>query len=54
MILIISENARHVQHFHDAMNEIMNKTKVNGKKCIDFQPHNSSRGAYIQFTNGTG
>jgi len=37
------------------MNEIMEKTKVNGKKCIDFPQHSSSSGgAYIQFTFGSG
>ena len=47
--------ASHVQVFHDAMNEIMEKTKVNGKKCIDFQEHQSSaHEAYIKFSFGSG
>lgn len=43
----------HVQLFKDAMQEIMDKTMVNGKKCIDFQPR-TSQAAYIQFSYGSG
>nr|XP_022318777.1 zinc metalloproteinase nas-4-like [Crassostrea virginica] len=43
----------HVQLFKDAMQEIMDKTMVNGKKCIDFQPR-TSEAAYIQFSYGSG
>ncbi|XP_052069170.1 meprin A subunit beta-like [Mytilus californianus] len=50
---IHSRQASHVQVFHDAMNEIMEKTKVNGKKCIDFQPRKAEHG-YMQFTYGSG
>ncbi|KAK3089233.1 hypothetical protein FSP39_001984 [Pinctada imbricata] len=35
------------------MQKIMDKTMVNGKKCIDFQPRTNER-AFIQFTYGSG
>ena len=51
--LDISAIPSHVQLFKDAMQEIMDKTMVNGKKCIDFQPR-TSEAAYIQFSYGSG
>lgn len=53
LFFVLSGQASHVQVFHDAMNEIMEKTKVNGKKCIDFQPRKAEHG-YMQFTYGSG
>ncbi|KAK3090662.1 hypothetical protein FSP39_013492 [Pinctada imbricata] len=43
----------HVALFQSAMQEIMDKTMVNGKKCIDFQPRTNER-AFIQFSYGSG
>ncbi|ESO93913.1 hypothetical protein LOTGIDRAFT_209446 [Lottia gigantea] len=37
----------------NAMRTIEEKTKVNGKKCIHFTPHNNER-QYIRFESGTG
>ncbi|XP_021341865.1 astacin-like [Mizuhopecten yessoensis] len=45
--------AAHKEIFAKAMGEIMNKTMVNGKKCISFVPR-SSENTYIQFTSGSG
>lgn len=53
LLLDISAIPSHVQLFKDAMQEIMDKTMVNGKKCIDFQPR-TSQAAYIQFSYGSG
>ncbi|KAJ8318947.1 hypothetical protein KUTeg_004038 [Tegillarca granosa] len=39
--------------FHDAMQEIMDKTMVNGKKCINFVPR-KSESTYINFATGSG
>ena len=53
VLFLISAIPSHVQLFKDGMQEIMDKTMVNGKKCIDFQPR-TSEAAYIQFSNGSG
>ena len=41
------------QIFRDAMHEIEEKTKVNGKKCIQFRPHHGEAG-YVKFSHGSG
>ncbi|XP_060600150.1 zinc metalloproteinase nas-13-like [Ruditapes philippinarum] len=39
--------------FHQAMNEIETRTKVNGKTCIHFKPHAGEKG-FVKFVTGTG
>ena len=39
--------------FKDAMHEIEERTKVNGKQCIKFTPHHGENG-YVKFSHGTG
>ncbi|KAL4240304.1 Meprin A subunit beta [Mactra antiquata] len=39
--------------FHQAMTEIQERTKVNGKTCIKFQPHQGESG-FIRFVTGSG
>lgn len=46
-------SASHVKLFHDAMQEIMDKTMVNGKKCINFVAR-KSESTYINFATGSG
>ncbi|XP_069123652.1 hatching enzyme 1.2-like [Argopecten irradians] len=45
--------ASHRAIFQKAMDEIMNKTKVNGQSCITFVPR-TNENTYIQFTSGSG
>merc|ERR1712179_59105 len=48
-----SAYSSHVTLFHSAMQEIMDKTMVNGKKCINFVPVSGHK-SHIRFATGSG